>query len=126
MHVEDELSSSRYSAASSLWPYWFSRRLAWCPPNAHLLPALRASAARIVIKEFEFSPNRLRVAPGTVVTGVNKDTDPHTVTANGCAGFDTRRIAPGGSTRFTAPRIHGNYPYRCDFHQFMSGTLTVR
>ncbi|MGW4877700.1 cupredoxin domain-containing protein [Streptomyces sp. NPDC004262] len=95
------------------------------PATAHSQPASRVSPDRIVIKDFGFSPKRLRVAPGTVVTVVNKDTDPHTVTASGSANFDTGRIVPGGSTRFTAPRTHGDYPYRCDFHPFMSGALTV-
>ncbi|MFF4894844.1 cupredoxin domain-containing protein [Streptomyces sp. NPDC001068] len=96
------------------------------PTNAYSASASRAGTARIVIEDFGFSPDPLKVTAGAVVTVVNKDTDPHTVTASGSASFDTGRIAPGGTTRFTAPRTHGGHPYRCDFHQFMSGTLTVR
>ncbi|MFD3675841.1 cupredoxin domain-containing protein [Streptomyces sp. NPDC058613] len=95
-----------------------------------LAPATAQSApaptARIVIKDFGFSPGTLTVAPGTVVTVTNQDTAPHTVTATGPAVFDTGTVKAGRTATFTAPRTRGKHDYVCDIHQFMSGTLTVR
>lgn len=96
------------------------------PASAHPAPASQAAPARIVIKEFGFRPAALAVAPGTVVTVVNRDTVPHTVTALGPGAFDTGRIKPGSTKHFKAPRTRARYTYVCDIHPFMSGTLTVR
>ncbi|MFK0222345.1 cupredoxin domain-containing protein [Streptomyces vinaceus] len=96
------------------------------PASARSAPVQAAPGARIVIKDFAFSPGSLTVAPGAVTTVVNRDNAPHTVTGTGSAAFHTGRIGAGGSTTFTAPRARGRYSYLCDIHQFMSGTLTVR
>ncbi|MFI5867523.1 cupredoxin domain-containing protein [Streptomyces sp. NPDC051546] len=96
------------------------------PASAQSAPVQAAPAARIVIEDFGFGPASLTVAPGTVVTVVNRDSAPHTVTGTGRATFDTGRIKAGRSATFTAPRARGQYSYICDIHQFMSGTLTVR
>lgn len=39
--------------------------------------------------------------------------------------FDTGDIAAGATVHFTAPSKPGTFPYRCNIHQFMTGTLTV-
>ncbi|MCX4776614.1 cupredoxin domain-containing protein [Streptomyces sp. NBC_01264] len=96
------------------------------PAGARSAPAQAAPTARIVIKDFGFSPASLTVAPGTVVTVVNRDNAPHTLTGTGRATFDTGRVKAGRSATFTAPRARGQYAYICDIHQFMSGSLTVR
>ncbi|WP_328297297.1 MULTISPECIES: cupredoxin domain-containing protein [unclassified Streptomyces] len=96
------------------------------PASAQSAPVRAAPTARIVIQDFSFSPASLTVAPGTVVTVVNRDNAPHTVTGTDHATFRTGRIKAGRSTTFTAPRTRGTYSYICDIHQFMSGTLTVR
>lgn len=85
-----------------------------------------AGAARIVIKNFLFSPATLTVAPGTVVTVKNDDPTPHTVTATASGPFDTGTIAGGKTATFTAPASAGTYDYICDIHQYMKGKLTVR
>lgn len=82
--------------------------------------------ARIMVKDFAFTPAVLTVKPGSVVTVVNGDSVAHTVTGTGRAAFTTGVIKPGGTSRFTAPLSHGRYSYICDIHQFMSATLEVR
>ena len=84
-----------------------------------------AGAAEIVIQNFAFSPASLTVTPGEKVTVMNKDSTTHTVTATGAKAFDTGDVASGATTTFTAPTKAGSYPYICQIHQFMHGTLTV-
>lgn len=79
----------------------------------------------IVIKNFTFMPGHLTVAPGTVITVVNKDATIHTLTATKGASFNTGDIQAGQSKTFTAPKTAGTYPYFCMIHQYMTGTLTV-
>src|SRR5690242_8292871 len=40
-----------------------------------------APASAVEIKDFAFAPQVLMVKPGTTVTWINRDEDPHTVTA---------------------------------------------
>lgn len=88
-------------------------------------PAAGGGKAAITVKDFAYSPASLTVAPGTVVTVVNQDSSPHTVTATGSKAFDTGTVAQGGKAVFTAPAKPGRYPYMCTIHPFMKGTLTV-
>jgi plastocyanin len=63
------------------------------------------------------------VAPGATVTVMNMDARTHTVTADGGAFKVT---APSGSSvTFTAPTTPGTYPYHCEYHADMHGSLTV-
>ena len=88
-------------------------------------PAVAANT--IVITNFAFVPSTLTVAPGARVTVRNADPATHTVTATGRAkAFDTGDIKPGATVTFTAPAKPGSYPYICQIHQFMHGTLQVR
>ena len=103
-------------------------------------PAARASASvsatsasasttadTIVIKNFMFSPSRLTVAPGTVVTVRNEDSVTHTVTDQADAKlFGTGNVSPGKTMTFKAPAKAGSYPFICTIHQYMTGTLVVR
>ncbi|MEV6107359.1 cupredoxin family copper-binding protein [Streptomyces sp. NPDC051940] len=83
------------------------------------------AAARIVIENFTFTPENLRVRPGTKITVVNRDSATHTVTATGDKAFDTGDIEGGATTTFTAPSAPGSYAYICTIHPNMKGTLTV-
>ncbi|AMM31138.1 hypothetical protein SA2016_0442 [Sinomonas atrocyanea] len=63
------------------------------------------------------------VGPGATVTVMNMDAQAHTVTADGGAFKVT---APAGrSVTFTAPAARGTYPFHCEYHADMHGTLTV-
>ena len=64
----------------------------------------------------------MRVAPGAKITVKNVDTDAHTLTG---ATFDTGNIDPGGTGSFTAPTKPGSYPFGCQYHSDMHGTLVV-
>jgi plastocyanin len=80
--------------------------------------------AVVTIENFAFDPGTLRVSPGETVTVVNKDGVTHTLTSLSGA-FNTGDIAAGTTSHFVAPAKAGSYPYRCNIHQFMTGTLIV-
>jgi plastocyanin len=54
---------------------------------------------------------------------INRDRAPHTLTASSDA-FDSGELAQEQTFSFRAPAA-GTYPYICDLHQYMTGTLTV-
>lgn len=81
------------------------------------------AAATVTIKDFAFD-GPSSVAPGATVKVTNQDAEAHTLTADGAGGFDVR-IDPGASATFTAPTKPGSYPFHCDYHSDMHGTLTV-
>lgn len=97
-----------------------------CGSSHHSATSVGA-ADTIVIKNFAFNPSSLTVAPGATVTVRNADPATHTVTASGASKpFDTGDIPAGKTVTFTAPTKPGTYPYICQIHQFMHGTLQVR
>ena len=81
----------------------------------------RAASATVTIRNFKFGPT-LHVAAGTTVTWVNADTAPHTATGK---GFDTGTLAQGQRKSVTFSKT-GTYPYVCQFHPFMHGTIVVQ
>lgn len=83
-----------------------------------------SAAATIAISGFAFGAP-VTVAPGEVVTVVNSDPVPHTVTANDGRSFDAR-VGPDGRTFLTAPTRPGSYAFTCTIHPTMHGTLVVR
>jgi plastocyanin len=81
-------------------------------------------AAMITIEDFQFSdPDS--VAPGTEIMVENLDSSAHTVTAEGDGGFDVT-VNGDDTVTFTAPSKPGSYPYICNFHGDMTGTLVVK
>jgi plastocyanin len=81
------------------------------------------SMPMITIKDFKFSGTS-SVKPGASVMVTNRDSEAHTITADAAGGFNVK-VDPGKSVTFTAPSEPGSYPYHCDFHSNMHGTLTV-
>lgn len=77
----------------------------------------------IEIKGFAFTPRNVTVKVGTQVTWTNKDSAPHTVTADDHS-FDSGTLNQGQSFtfQFTTP---GTFPYICAIHPSMQATITV-
>ena len=70
-----------------------------------------------------FDLAQLNVASGTTVRFVNKDTEPHTATAdNGL--FDTGVLEPGGSFKVYFEGS-GTVTYHCELHPDMKGSIVV-
>jgi plastocyanin len=88
------------------------------------------SGTSITISNFTFSPSDLQVKAGAVISIVNQDTAPHTVTSEakqgdfspgGVAGvtFDSGNIASGASGSITIPASAPPgtvIPYYCVYH----------
>ncbi|WP_411374693.1 cupredoxin domain-containing protein [Arthrobacter sp. MPF02] len=83
-----------------------------------------AGPAEILIKDFRYQGEKT-VGPGAEITVTNQDREPHTVTVDTGNAFDVT-ITGSGTTTFTAPTEPGTYPYHCNFHGNMKGTLTVK
>ena len=81
------------------------------------------STTTVDISNHAFNPAQLNVAPGTTVTFVNNDTEPHTATAdNGL--FDTGVLQPGSSFEVFLDGS-GTVTYHCELHPDMQGSIVV-
>ena len=91
-------------------------------PAESTAPALN-STTTVDISNHAFNPAQLNVAPGTTVTFVNNDTEPHTATAdNGL--FDTGVLQPGSSFDVFLDGA-GTVTYHCELHPDMQGSIVV-
>lgn len=101
------------------------------------------AALTITIANFAYAPVNLTVPAGAVVTVLNNDTVPHSVTSQATAGafvpgavagvsFDTGLIAAGATGQFTIPlgAVSGTVvPYFCTVHTSTmanAGQITVQ
>src|SRR5215208_6040194 len=81
------------------------------------------STMTVEISNHAFNPAQLNGAPGTTVTFVNNDTEPHTATAdNGL--FDTGVLQPGSSFDVFLDGS-GTVTYHCELHPDMQGSIVV-
>jgi plastocyanin len=83
-----------------------------------------SSPNQVVVENFSFQPGTLTVKPGTTVTWVNHDDEPHTVNEND-KRFNSGTLDTDGkfSYKFTSP---GNYSYFCSLHPRMTGQIIVK
>jgi plastocyanin len=75
------------------------------------------------IRDHAFNPAQLNIAPGTTVTFVNNDTEPHTATADSGL-FDTGVLEPGYSFDVFLEGS-GTVTYHCELHPDMQGSIVV-
>ncbi|WP_096700956.1 plastocyanin/azurin family copper-binding protein [Magnetospirillum sp. 15-1] len=88
-------------------------------------PAWAADAARVSMDKNLFTPQVLKVKPGTTVEWVNDEKrTSHSVFFEKEGLAESDRLFPGESWKrtFDAPGI---YPYRCGPHPEMVGTIEV-
>ena len=83
-----------------------------------------ATKNRIVIKDFHFTPQILKVKSGEKITWINKDEEPHTVVSvekqfkkSGALDTDQEFTVTAGPP--------GTYTYFCSVHPKMTGTIVV-
>jgi plastocyanin len=85
-----------------------------------------AEAGAVTISNFAFAPALVTVAPGTKVTWVNNDEEPHTVTsADGGKTFKSEALDTGDKFTFTFA-TPGTYKYFCSIHPHMVATIVVK
>ena len=83
-------------------------------------------AAEIDIKNFAFVPATLTVAPGTAVTWVNQDEEPHNIVDLAKPHvFRSQGIDGGEKYTFVFDKP-GTYEYVCSVHPHMHGTIVVK
>jgi len=82
-----------------------------------------ARAEKVKIVEFTYDPDPVTVQVGGKVIWQNEDAAPHTATADD-GSFDTGTIEQGkiGSETF---KEAGTYPYFCEIHPDMHGSVEV-
>lgn len=82
-----------------------------------------AKAEKVKIVEFTYQPDPVVVQTGGKVIWQNEDAAPHTATADD-GSFDTGTIEQGkiGSETF---KEAGTYPYFCEIHPDMRGSVEV-
>ena len=85
--------------------------------------AAQTNGVAVVIDNFTFSPERLKVKAGTTVTWTNHDDIPHTVAAKD-RGFKSKVMDTDESFTFTFS-TPGEYTYFCSLHPHMTGTIVV-
>ena len=78
---------------------------------------------QITIKDFSFGPASITVPPGTKVTWVNKDEEPHKVVSVDEI-FKSTAIDTDGEFSFVLSQP-GTYKYFCSVHARMVGTVVV-
>ncbi len=77
----------------------------------------------MTIQGFSFQPADLTVAVGTTVTWTNKDSAPHTVTADD-SSFKSGNLSIDATFSQTFSTA-GTFAYHCAIHSSMKGTITV-
>lgn len=82
-----------------------------------------ARAEKVEIVEFAYQPEPVVVEVGGKVTWQNEDTAPHTATADD-GSFDTGTLEKG-KLRSEAFKQVGTFPYFCEIHPTMHGTVEV-
>jgi plastocyanin len=79
----------------------------------------------VLIKNFSFKPAHITIKRGTKVRWINKDTAPHTVTANNPRRFDSGRLSKG-QRYFHTFKSAGKKRYHCKIHPHMRASVVVR
>jgi plastocyanin len=72
----------------------------------------------------QYKPATITLKVGQSATFVNDSSVDHTVTASNGTTFGSPNIPAGGTWVLTAKKA-GKYPYICEYHQLMKGTVIV-
>lgn len=95
-------------------------------PAAGGAPCAESSAAgevSVSIEGFAFNPSSITAKVGQTITFTNGDSAPHTATLDD-GSCTTKQIAGSGSDGLTFT-VAGTYPFHCNVHPTMKGTITV-
>jgi plastocyanin len=85
------------------------------------IPA-HAQEIKVMIDNFTFAPNELKLKVGDSVTWTNHDDIPHTVVSAG--KFRSKTLDTDDSFTFTFTAA-GDYRYFCSLHPHMTGMIKV-
>jgi plastocyanin len=96
--------------------------------GAHKHPTAMAQkhpTRTVSIQNFSFKPAHITIKRGTKVRWINKDSAPHTATANNGRSFDSGRLDKGQRYTHTFKRA-GKKPYHCEIHPDMRASVLVK
>lgn len=82
-----------------------------------------AGDVSVEVKDFAFNPADITAKVGQTITFTNGDSAPHTATLDD-GSCTTPNIASGASDGLTFTAA-GTYPFHCNVHPNMKGTITV-
>jgi plastocyanin len=91
------------------------------PSAAASAPA--AGGAAVTIKDFAFTPATIQAKVGGTVTWTNQDSTAHTVTLDD-KSVDSGNVAQNATYSHAFTQA-GTFPYHCEIHKQMTGTITV-
>jgi plastocyanin len=96
------------------------------PGEPLALNSAESGDVQVRIEDFKFVPERLTVAPGTKVTWMNKDDEPHSATSSEKPKrFDSGVLDSDKTYSFTFTE-KGSFSYFCKLHPHMTGIVEVR
>lgn len=84
-------------------------------------PSATSEAVEVDIKDFSYVPESITVSTGTTVVWTNRDSAPHTVTAD---SFDSGRLDQGQTFTYTFNQA-GAFEYWCTIHPSMHHGIVV-
>jgi plastocyanin len=80
-------------------------------------------SAKVEIVDFAYDPDPVTIQAGGKVTWINRDSAPHTATADD-GSFDTGDLEEG-KLRSQSFKTPGSFSYYCEIHPDMTGTVEV-
>ena len=83
-----------------------------------------AATVTVNIQNFAFAPAEVTAAVGETIGWTNADSAPHTATTDD-GGCDTGNIAQNATAGLVFDAA-GTYPYHCNVHPNMTGTITIQ
>ena len=92
-------------------------------PTPEPTPLPPAAPGSVQVIDYDYAPKDLTVSPGALVRFINLGAKKHTVTASD-GSFDSGLMATGDAYSRTFEAA-GYYPYYCDLHPDMIGSVTV-
>ncbi|MDB5170423.1 MAG: plastocyanin [Candidatus Saccharibacteria bacterium] len=87
--------------------------------------AAAQSTSNVTIQNSAYSPTSVTVEKGTTVTWTNRDSTPHTVTADSGSGPNSGQLKNGQSYSYTFAQA-GTFAYHCTLHPQMKATAIVK
>lgn len=82
-------------------------------------------ATTVTIANFAFDPDPITVPAGSTVTWTNTDSAPHRIVGTTAGGFSAGTAKQGESVEATFDKA-GEFPYICEIHPSMKGTVIVQ
>jgi plastocyanin len=86
----------------------------------------QTTTSNVSIASMAFAPGSITVAKGTTVVWTNNDATAHTVTSSDGSGILHSGNMDHGATYSYVFNTAGTFPYKCDYHSSMVGSVVVQ